>query len=225
NILAALLKEIRDQLSFKYKLLNGLGEAAVVGALSALQSIELSFQKFGINFGLKKLGTHLKENQREYQQQRFSEPLNSVLLKKMLEQAIDQLLSLDRIIKQKSPTDGRKAVIFIDDLDRCEPETAFQILEAIKVYLDLNNCVFVLGMDMRAVEEMIARHYQQKEGVELSIRKNRARLYLEKICQDIYLLPVISEKAKLKYIKGLLQNRLGMGHEAEGQILSLIRQY
>ena len=42
--------------------------------------------------------------------------------------------------------DGR-LVVFVDDLDRCLPEKAIEILEAIKLFLHVPQTIFVLGMD------------------------------------------------------------------------------
>ena len=206
NILAALLKEIRDQLAFKYKFLDKLDEGLVIGLTSLLQSIDLTFEKFGFKFGFNGFAKNVRDNVKEYENERFAGPLNSVMMKKMLKNAIDQLLQIDRILGKKEQKDDRRAIIFIDDLDRCEPETAFRILESIKVYLDLDNCVFVLGMDVHAVDHMLAKHYEKqfKGDKDFNHLKNISRLYLEKICQDIFHLPVPSIQARVDYFKSLL---------------------
>jgi len=208
NILAALLKEIRDQLVFRYKFLNKIDEIATVGLTSILQSVDLTFESFGAKFGFKNFAKNTRDNVKEYEKERFAEPLNSVMMKKMLKNAIDQLLKIDYIILNRKPKKTRKAVIFIDDLDRCEPDTAYRILESIKVYLDLDNCVFVLGMDIHSVEKMLAKHYNSKQFAEEKNPQeltNIARLYLEKICQDVYHLPILSEKDKADYFYELLK--------------------
>src|SRR5688572_14349784 len=38
-----------------------------------------------------------------------------------------------------------RLVVFVDDLDRCLPEKAVEVLEAIKLFVDVPGCVFVLG--------------------------------------------------------------------------------
>ena len=40
-----------------------------------------------------------------------------------------------------------KLIIFIDDLDRCKPPKAADIIEAINLFLDAEGCVFVVVMD------------------------------------------------------------------------------
>ena len=60
-------------------------------------------------------------------------------------------------IRQKE----NRLVVFIDDLDRCMPEKAIEVLEAIKLFLDVQGCIFVLGLD----QEVIAR------GIELKYRE------------------------------------------------------
>ena len=48
--------------------------------------------------------------------------------------------------------------MFVDDLDRCLPEKAIGVLEAIKLFLDVENCIFMLGLD----QEVIARSVEMK---------------------------------------------------------------
>jgi hypothetical protein len=54
---------------------------------------------------------------------------------------------------------GRKLVIFIDDLDRCLPEKAIQVLEGIKLFLGVPGTVFVLGVDVTALVHAVEVHY------------------------------------------------------------------
>lgn len=76
---------------------------------------------------------------------------------------VEQVRSLEQFQNKfsklvKSYIAPKRLVIFVDDLDRCLPEKAIEVLEAIKLFLDVENCVFVLGLD----QEVIARGIEMK---------------------------------------------------------------
>lgn len=61
-------------------------------------------------------------------------------------------------------------IFLIDDLDRCLPDKAVEVLEAIKLFLEVEGCAFVLALDEEVVERGIAHRYrdyalQGKEGL------------------------------------------------------------
>jgi KAP family P-loop domain len=51
---------------------------------------------------------------------------------------------------RKDDKDYRIA-IFIDDLDRCSPERALEVLESIKSFFDIEGIVYVIGMDSETI--------------------------------------------------------------------------
>jgi formylglycine-generating enzyme required for sulfatase activity len=75
-----------------------------------------------------------------------------------------------------------RLIVFVDDLDRCLPEKTIEILEAIKLFLDVPGCIFLLGIDHEAVQEAVQTRYQGEV---------KGRQYLEKIIQLPFLLPPI----------------------------------
>lgn len=74
--------------------------------------------------------------------------------------------------------------VFIDDLDRCLPENAIEVMEALKLYLDKAQCVFVVGVEPGVIEEAIRRRYGDNPSLS-------ATQYLEKIIQIPFVLPRI----------------------------------
>lgn len=52
-----------------------------------------------------------------------------------------------------------RLVVFIDDLDRCLPDTAIGTLEAIRLFLSVKNTVFVIGADESMIEYSVRRHF------------------------------------------------------------------
>ena len=94
----------------------------------------------------------------------------------------------------------RRLVVFIDDVDRCEPEAAYRLLEGLKIYLTLDNCVFVLGMNQKAIEEAIAQRMKVEAGHDPTAR---AAAYMEKLCQDVWRLPAVRRPTQV--LSGLLE--------------------
>lgn len=57
-----------------------------------------------------------------------------------------------------------RIVVFIDDLDRCLPESALHLLESIKLVLAQKGFVFVLALDHQIVESYLTQRYRDKFG-------------------------------------------------------------
>ncbi|MGC9357970.1 MAG: P-loop NTPase fold protein, partial [Anaerolineae bacterium] len=113
---------------------------------------------------------------------------------------LEQLASMEqfeatfqRALREILGPEGR-LVIFVDDLDRCTPEKVIQVLEALKLFLDVSGCVFVLGLDAEAIEAAIRTRYQGEV---------KAQEYLEKIVQLPFILPPIEDEAMLTYVESL----------------------
>ena len=64
----------------------------------------------------------------------------------------------DMVTKGKSPDYN---IIFIDDLDRCEPENVLNLLSALKLFFTYGKkTIFFCGIDSKAVHEAIKTRYQ-----------------------------------------------------------------
>lgn len=90
-----------------------------------------------------------------------------------------------------------RIVIYIDDLDRLEPERAVTVMEAIKVFLDIPDCVFVLAIDFAVV----LRGVRAKYGKDFS--EEKARAFFDKIIQVPFNLPMGVYDVENLLIKGL----------------------
>jgi hypothetical protein len=54
----------------------------------------------------------------------------------------------------------RRVVVFIDDLDRCLPLSALEVLESMKLFFDLEGFVFVVGLDQQVIERSVEMKYR-----------------------------------------------------------------
>jgi formylglycine-generating enzyme required for sulfatase activity len=115
----------------------------------------------------------------------------------------DQIAALDQFHRQFERISrtcivphGRLAV-FVDDLDRCLPDQAIEVLEAVKLFLDVPGCIFVLGIDREVIEQGIRVRYADYEA------RIDGALYMEKIIQIPFNLPPISTRAVEAYVQGV----------------------
>jgi hypothetical protein len=97
-------------------------------------------------------------------------------------------------------TPGTRLVVFIDDLDRCQPRRTVDVLEALKLYLDFPACVYILGVDRESVEAAIKGEY-----TDLGITESS---YLDKIVQLPVTLPAIGEQVMRNFINKRMPEEL-----------------
>jgi hypothetical protein len=104
---------------------------------------------------------------------------------------------LGKLIRQGTPRRS-KFVIFIDDLDRCRPPRAVDLLEAVNQLLDHKDVVVVLMADMQIVAQCVEIKYASLAMTDTPPEQNRQSVrfstygwnYLQKIVQLQFDFPV-----------------------------------
>ncbi len=110
-------------------------------------------------------------------------------------------------------------VVFVDDLDRCLPGSALEVLESMKLFFDIPGFIFVAGLDERIVQQAVRakligtggvttgpsagidanskvmRELVQEFREDREYRRKLERDYLEKIFQVPYRLPQMTTRA------------------------------
>lgn len=89
----------------------------------------------------------------------------------------------------KGREDGR-LIVCIDDLDRLNPEVAVELLEVIKLFMDVEKCVFVLAIDYDVVVSGVRKKYGQ------DMPEEKCRSFFDKIIQVPFRMPVESYNLK-----------------------------
>ena len=96
-----------------------------------------------------------------------------------------------------------RIVIFVDDLDKCSPGKAFEILEMIRVFHDIEGFIYVIGLS----HDMIVK-LSKVGNSESSIDGER---YIKKLIQVPITLPKWSNQDIIKLVKDLIKK--GMIHD------------
>jgi len=95
----------------------------------------------------------------------------------------------DLTIENGTEEKPQKIVIIIDELDRCRPDFALNMLETIKHFFAVENVIFVLGVNLAELENSVKARY----GLQVNAEK-----YLQKFVHIRFELPLkIGEHQKL----------------------------
>lgn len=94
----------------------------------------------------------------------------------------------------------KRMVVFVDELDRCKPDTVLDIFEAMRLFLFVKGSSFVIGADSRLIDYAIRSRYKNIPGNNLDISKE----YLEKLIQYPVSIPQLDKNELEKYLTCLL---------------------
>ena len=174
----------------KKKYQNTLGRAVFkIGACWAEKRHGVDIKKTGILESLGKFGKHFQDI--------LDESFNDVsTLKDKFKECVTEVLS-----SSKKST----MIVFIDDLDRCNPENVVNMLESLKNFFFTPNCIFIISADREVVTSGIRQKYHGSEFIS-------GDEYLDKIVNlsfELFLDPKIGLKNIINQYKTTYGSLLG----------------
>ncbi|MEF3309399.1 P-loop NTPase fold protein [Paenibacillus sp. GYB004] len=119
-----------------------------------------------------------------------------------------------------SQTNIKTLVVFIDDLDRCTPDTIIETLEAIRLFLYAPQTAFILGADERLVRYAVRRRFPELPGERAEVGRD----YLEKLIQFPIRVTSLGRTELETYIGLLFANlHLSDEHFEQSRLKALVR--
>lgn len=109
---------------------------------------------------------------------------------------------------------GITLVVLIDDLDRCLPETTISTLEAIRLFLFLQNTAFVVAADNDMIKHAVKRHFQGVSDDQLITS------YFDKLIQVPIQVPTLGTQEVRAYMMLLYIENSQLPSEVKEQIRS-----
>jgi len=143
----------------------------------------LKLTKSGLNIAMSAIGAD--DLARTDTMNAFSNKLTIIShLRNSLEKLVNELVEKDNQVSNKG------FIIFIDDLDRIDPEIAVRLLEIFKNIFDIEKCIFVLAIDYDVIVKGLSRKYG-----DYSINNDKFyRAYFDKLIQLPFAMPVSNYK-------------------------------
>ncbi|MBP2666739.1 MAG: p-loop protein [Firmicutes bacterium] len=96
----------------------------------------------------------------------------------------------------------KRLVILVDDLDRCLPNTAIEVLEAIRLFLFVPRTTFIIAADENMIAYAVRKHFPDLPITGKALDYSRS--YLEKLIQVPFRIPNLNFREVQNYIALLL---------------------
>lgn len=109
-----------------------------------------------------------------------------------------------------------RLLVFIDDLDRCTPDTVIATLEAIKLFLFIERSAFIISADERLIKYAVRKRFPEIPGDASEVGRD----YLEKLIQFPLRIPNLSESEMESYVNLLFSSN----HIKDKEIFEKLRQ-
>jgi uncharacterized protein YoxC len=139
-------------------------------------------------------------------------------LSKLIDEQNEAFLRDDKGGEPPKPETLNRIILYIDDLDRCEPERVIDVLQAVHLLLAFPLFVVVVAVDSRWLAHSLEEHYpaltiSSSNGVPASrdgdaVDQPSPSDYLEKIFQVPFWIEPLGDHGRRSLVRGLLQGNL-----------------
>lgn len=197
HLIIPFLKTIESEITKYLKDKQGLRERIAEELQNAVQKLSTAASAilYGLNLGFNVAKSVDRGEVIKEKQLAIAEKLSSVYY--------DVVTELKNAVVEKE----FRIAVFVDDLDRCLPEKAVELLESIKLFLDLEGYLFIIGVDKGVITKGISYHYRFFEPSKSESDERQTISpddYLDKMIQLPLELPPIEFGRKQKFIQSML---------------------
>lgn len=193
--------------------------ASAVGLGAA--KVALDWAKLGeLKNVVDSIGPNRREDSDNQQASGYEDPAAAVVeLKQKFAAAVEELVQPrgDKATGDSGQGRHARVVIFIDDLDRLEPRKAVELMETLKLFLDVEHCVFVLAIDFSVVEQGVSAKYGT------AMDRTKARSFFDKIIQVPFQMPVGAYRIDQLLDRLIDETGLELGEEQCTGFLQLVK--
>lgn len=168
------------------------------------------------DLSLSSLLTTIKANAGEVQAKDIEEILSKLKKNDKTRTEIKNFRNEFKDLLEKSKVEN--VVVFIDELDRCLPDTVLEVFEAMRLFLFVEGMSFVIGADERLIQYSIKSKYKEVPGNNLDIGKE----YLEKVIQYPLCIPQLTQAEVNQYLACLLLKQTLADDEKFNKILDIV---
>lgn len=157
----------------------------------------------------------IKSNAGEVQAKDIEEILSMLKKNDKTRKEIKKFRNEFKDLLKKSKVEN--VVVFIDELDRCLPDTVLEVFEAMRLFLFVEGMSFVIGADERLIQYSIKSKYKEVPGNNMDIGKE----YLEKVIQYPLYIPQLTRAEVNQYLACLLLKQT-LSDEKFKEILGIV---
>jgi KAP family P-loop domain len=139
-------------------------------------------------------------------------------LSKLIDEQNKEFVETDKGGEPPKPETLNRIILYIDDLDRCEPERVIDVLQAVHLLLAFPLFVVVVAVDSRWLAQSLEEHYPaltvsprnggSQSPDEDEVDEPSPSDYLEKIFQVPFWIEPLGEHGRRSLVRGLLQGNL-----------------
>lgn len=113
--------------------------------------------------------------------------------------SVQQIDAIREELAELLKTTNTTLVVFIDDLDRCLPDTALQTLEAMRLLLFVPRTVFVIAADETMIKEAVKNRFPESSN-----KDSLASSYFDKLIQESIDVPLLGTNEVIIYLYSLI---------------------
>lgn len=114
--------------------------------------------------------------------------------------SIEQFLDRYKDLISQFSDENIRVFVLIDDLDRCLPEAALEVFEAIKLFLDAKGCDYVVALDREVIRNGLAVRYSAPGEAARGQSLINLDEYIEKTISLSFDIPRLSDEDVLELV-------------------------
>lgn len=113
-------------------------------------------------------------------------------------------------------TPADRIVIFVDELDRCAPAEIVSTLDAVRTFLDVKKCVFIVATDQQVLEQALTKNLSQATPADpTNPYYSAGSAYLDKVFQYQIAIPPLLPQSVTRFAADLVRAKPGVWSEID----------